>query len=461
MRFTGCILAYIRILQQAPVLKLDSNERIVRSTELFFSNQLKIPSFPLDLKSGRTSVLGSTALGAILAHSLLGELKAQDADMLQAAIDQALVLERTSTFRGHEMGVDEVLYGRTGLLWALLQMDEADGEGKVRWNEENLSTKKSILNILHVSIPKLCRTIIQAGLDGAADFVKQHGSEDSMPLMWSWIDSFYSLGLMHGITGILSVLLSTHLTRFEPKLLEEHGEEIAETITELCKISIKHNGQLPMSVPHWPSEETRVSPLVQICHGAPGLLMVLAFAGLNGPFARRFYKSFWVEALHIASRRVWEQGILSKGGGLCHGIAGNAWTLLVLHDAFDHGLIPVECIDACGEEVKRDLLKDGHLCGEWFLERAVAMLLECRNTRPFVDNDKYRWPDSPYSLFEGLAGTVCAWMEAALTVRAKMRKMELQNGGITSPTEDKEYWGILQAKLGFPGIGFSIDVEGC
>lgn len=434
----------------------------MHSTELFFSSQLKIPSFPLDLKSGRTSVLGSTALGAILARFLLGEPEAQDADTLQAAIDQALVLERTSTFRGHEMGVDEVLYGRTGLLWALLQMDEADCEGRVRWKEENSSAKKSILDTLHVSIPKLCRKIIQAGLDGATDFVKHHGSDDAMPLMWSWIDTFYSLGLMHGITGILSVLLSTNLTRLEPKLLEEHGEEIAGTVSDLCKISIKHNGQLPMAVPPWPSENTRVSPLVQICHGAPGLLMMLALAGLNGPFARRYYKSIWVEALHVASRRVWEQGVLSKGGGLCHGIAGNAWTFLVLHDAFDHALIPVECIDACGEEVKRDLLKDGHLSGDWFLERAVAMLLECRNTRPFADSDKYRWPDNPYSLFEGLAGTVCAWMEAALTVRTKMRKMELQNGGITSPrpTEDKEYWEILQARLGFPGIGFSVDVEG-
>lgn len=443
-------------------MKSDSNELIEHSTELFFSSQLKIPSFPLDLKSGRTSALGSTALGAILARFLFGEPEVQDADTLQAAIDQALALERTSTFRGHEMGVDEVLYGRAGLLWALLQMDKADGEGQVRWKEEVLSTKKSVLDIVHVNIPKLCRTIIQAGLEGAADFVKQHGSEDAMPLMWSWIDKFYSLGLMHGITGIISVLLSTHLIRSEPALLEEHGEAIAGTITELCKISMKHNGELPMAVPPWPSEETRVSPLVQICHGAPGLLMALAFAGLNEPFARRFYKPLWVEALHIASRRVWEEGILSKGGGLCHGIAGNAWALLVLHDTFDHGLIPLECIDACGEDVKKDLLRDGHSSGDWFLERGVAMLLECRNTRPFADSDKYRWPDNPYSLFEGLAGTVCAWMEAALTIRAKMRKMELQSDGITSPspTEDKGYWEILQARLGFPGVGFGIDVEG-
>jgi len=356
------------------------------------------------------------------------------------------------------MGVDEVLYGRTGLLWALLQMDEADAEGQMRWNEEKLSTKKSILDMLHVSIPKLCRTIIQAGLSGAADFIERHGSEDAMPLMWSWIDTFYSLGLMHGITGILSVLLSTHLTRFEPTLFEEHGEEIAGTITELCKISIKNNGQLPMAVPPWPSEKTRASPLVQICHGAPGLLMLLACAGLNRPFARRFYKSLWVEAVHIASKRVWEQGIVSKGGGLCHGIAGNAWTLLALHDVFDYAMIPVECIDGCGEEVKRDLLKDGHLSGDWFLERAVTMLLECRNTRPFADSDKYRLPDNPYSLFEGLAGTVCAWMEAALTVRAKMRKMELKNEGITnqSPTEDKAYWEMVQGRLGFPGVGLAL-----
>jgi hypothetical protein len=63
---------------------------------------------------------------------LLGEPEVHDANTLQAAIDQALVLERTSNLHGHEMGVDEVLQGRTGLLWALLQMEEADCEGRVR-----------------------------------------------------------------------------------------------------------------------------------------------------------------------------------------------------------------------------------------------------------------------------------------------------------------------------------------
>src|SRR5579859_1266839 len=109
MHFTGCILAHIRILHQARVLESDSNERIAHNTEFFLSSQPKIPSFPLDLKSGRTSVLGSTALGAILVRFLRGEPEVHHADTLQAAIDQALVLERTSTLHGHEMGVDEVL----------------------------------------------------------------------------------------------------------------------------------------------------------------------------------------------------------------------------------------------------------------------------------------------------------------------------------------------------------------
>jgi len=452
-------LTYIRILHQARVLGADSDGTISQSTELFLSTRLKIPSLPLDFKSGRTSVLGSTALGAVFVRFLLGKPEVQDSDALRTAIDQALALGRTSTLRGHEMGVDEVLYGRTGLLWALLQIDKADGEGQTRWeDDESLSTKKSILDISRVGIPKLCGVITQAGRDGATDFVKQHGSEDAMPLMWSWIDTFYSLGLMHGITGVLSVLLSNNLTRFHPKLLDEHGKEIAGTITGLCNIAMKSNGHLPMAVPRWPSEKARESSLVQICHGAPGLLILLAIAGLNEPFARRFYEPLWVEALHVASRKVWEQGILSKGGGLCHGIAGNAWALLMLHDTFEHALIPMECIGACREGVKKDLVKCGRLSGDWFLEMALAMLLECRNTRPFGDSEKYRLPDNPYSLFEGLAGTVCAWAEAALAIKAKLRKMEFEEKGIMSPssTKAKEDLEILEARLGFPGIAVSI-----
>lgn len=57
------------------------------------------------------------------------------------------------------------------------------------------------------------------------------------------------------------------------------------------------------------------------CHGAPGF--VTSLAGLDD--AR-------LDAVLVAAGElVWHAGPLAKGGGLCHGTAGNGWTFLELH----------------------------------------------------------------------------------------------------------------------------------
>ena len=60
--------------------------------------------------------------------------------------------------------------------------------------------------------------------------------------------------------------------------------------------------------------------LVQWCHGAPGF--VTSLATLDDPRLD--------EVLLAAGELVWMAGPLSKGGGLCHGTAGNGYTFLKL-----------------------------------------------------------------------------------------------------------------------------------
>lgn len=168
----------------------------------------------------------------------------------------------------------------------------------------------------------------------------------------------------------------------------------------------------------------------------------------------------------MAAERIWEEGILSKGGSLCHGIAGNAWPFLLLHDCFEYG-------KEQSERAKRNYkersgtsdvglagTKDA-LTGDYFLSRALALLLHARETRPYnrsaktVSND-YRMPDSPYSLFEGLAGTVCAWAEACAAIQTRLRKMELDDEGATpatTPEDDEIFEKLSLRQLGFPGLG--------
>lgn len=423
---------------------------------------LNIPVFPLDLMPGRPSPLVSTSLGALLLRfKQLEPKKEQDIEVLGGAIEQALTQPVTVEMRGRRMGGDEVLIGRAGLLWMLLEMSKqrfwtlnmgfdpiVDGEGDV----------KELVDIANEAIPKLARVIIAAGREGAEQFGKAHGEQGKMALMWPWIDDYVSLGSMHGITSILAALLDRQIEMLDGSI-KEYYPAIAETVTALCKVCMANDGHLPTSIPDWPSKTSRSSPLVQICHGTPGLLLLLAAAAQNLEFSNAYYKMEWIEAMHLGAQRVWEQGLLSKGGGLCHGIAGNAWPLLMLHDCVEFNYIPVKMVAECSDELRSIFMKDERPTGDWLLSRALAMLQECRNTRPFSSDEKYMMPDNPYSLFGGLTGTMSAWSEAVLAIQARLLHMKAMERALYEfpKGENKEvkmrWLKLLMDRLGFPGVG--------
>lgn len=111
--------------------------------------------------------------------------------------------------------------------------------------------------------------------------------------------------------------------------------------------------------------------LVHWCHGAPGAIYLLA----------KSYHLFGDRRYLVACEKVadiiWERGLLLKGAGICHGIAGNGYAFLILH----------------------------RLTGEpKYLHRANAF-------KQFLTHSEFkeraRTPDRPFSLYEGIAGTVC------------------------------------------------------
>lgn len=115
--------------------------------------------------------------------------------------------------------------------------------------------------------------------------------------------------------------------------------------------------------------------LVHWCHGAPGAIFM--FCRAYSVYSDRLY----IEAALRAGEVVWEQGLLKKGPGACHGIAGNAYALLELYN----------------------LTRDG----KW-LHRAVQFA-------SFMDSAQFRQgshiPDHPYSLFEGWAAATCLYAD--------------------------------------------------
>jgi len=85
----------------------------------------------------------------------------------------------------------------------------------------------------------------------------------------------------------------------------------------------------------------------------------------------------YLQACLLCGELTWQKGLLKKGPGICHGIAGSGYVFLLLYR----------------------LTSD-----EKHLHRALKFA-EFMQSQEFQQGAKT--PDSPYSLYEGLAGTVC------------------------------------------------------
>lgn len=381
--------------------------------------RIDVKSHPLDLPPGRPSPLSSPSLGACVLRIISGSAHDEDPKYLSSAIDFAIEQPMTVKLHGHDMGSDELLYGRAGLLWAILEIKRCSLK----------ESTEAAMKLVYDAVPRLVDTILDAGRRGAEIHAKANGPENALPLMWPWVDHFHSLGAIHGMTGILAVLVDPDLRSVCPSI-ESSYQAIADTITGFCKLCIENKGGFPMSVPAWPSATSTFR--FQICHGTPGLLVLLACARKNR-FLLRLQHDMWKEAEQMGGEAVWKHGLLSKGGGLCHGIAGNALPLIMLYDPL-------------------------HNSNSSLLSYGLAMLMEAQQTLPFstpeadsqttTDKRIYRMPDHPYSLFEGLAGTVCAWSEACVVIAARLKVLANESAGI-----DDDYLRYSTHRLGFPCIG--------
>lgn len=223
---------------------------------------------------------------------------------------------------------DELLYGRAGYLYAALLANRLAGRAVVPRAE----------------LDDLGRIMVASGRSGAR-----------AGLSFRWHGEAH-LGAAHGLAGILHVLFEL------PQVVKEAEAELRTAVEQLLAERLP-SGNLPPAA-EAPSDDS----LVQWCHGATGLVMVLvrAAAALNAPE--------YLEAAAAAAEVVWQRGLLTKGLGLCHGVAGNGYAFLTLHRATDDP--------------------------RWHhaaLSFARFMLTE--EGRALHDV-----PDRPHSLFEGLAG---------------------------------------------------------
>ncbi|OGE57867.1 hypothetical protein PENARI_c001G03266 [Penicillium arizonense] len=457
--FPGIALAFLRLDYQSSMLegtKETSTDYRQLGLQRIPSGLPEAPLLPSRLSpTGSSSPLTAITLRILAALAKEdwkngnANIAVEDISCLLDAVQMALKNEPLVAHDGRRIGGDEMIFGRAGLLWTLLN---------VRTHTFDEQTQKALTPVLG-KIPELIRVVIDAGRQGSKSYIEMNGDQEAHPLMYAWMEDHYCFGAVHGITGILAIILSA-----KPDELAEHLPVIGDSITALCKLSISSNGHLPMALP--PFSYGQRSELVQLCHGTPGLLILLAAALKNTALTRAHWDPSWDQAIYLGTERVWEEGLLSKGGSLCHGISGNAWPWLLLHHSFEY--LSKNMDDGREAYLQRAQVPtlpnpdvSQKLTGDFFLSRALAFMLHARETRPYntssTSSDKdYRMPDEPYALFEGLAGNVCAWADTCAVLQAKLRKMELVEQGICATSgvsKDEAFQEALRKQVGFPALG--------
>lgn len=139
-----------------------------------------------------------------------------------------------------------------------------------------------------------------------------------------WTQDMYGrvtqyLGAGHGFAGNADALL-----RGAALLSSAQCDTLLDRCAETLAATALRSGQTVNWRPRADHGEGEPPPLVQWCHGAPGMVTGLA----HYPRGRSAVVD---DLLLAAGHAVWASGPLVKGHGLCHGTAGNGYAFLALH----------------------------------------------------------------------------------------------------------------------------------
>lgn len=294
--------------------------------------------------------VGALALSIVLSYALRRSTEGDIVD-LETSLAKNELLDIGHRFvKGLRHSECEVLYGRAGYLGALAFVRAGTGDNMFGMN--------------------LARDLVGAIVMEGERVARAHSK--GLPLLWEWHGKTY-LGAIHGVAGILFTLLCFYE---EVSLIEGAVEKIKDTITKLGDMCFA-SGNLRSSIG---SERDK---LVHLCHGAPGhiLLLVKAYEVFDEP-------QYLESAERIATNVLCCRGLLKKGVGLCHGIAGSAYCFLALHRARRKAMAQSNSIAATTD-------------GKWLSWAHHFAKFAAGHVR-----ELYSVPDRPCSLYEGAAGLV-------------------------------------------------------
>lgn len=204
--------------------------------------------------------------------------------------------------------------------------------------------------VSHEEMARLVQIILRSGRRYSQE------NDSRIPLMYQYHGREY-LGAAHGVSAILFSLLQNELNENDTKDVKTSIDKILALQDDSGNFPSKYNKPEAHLV-HW-------------CHGAPGIIYLMAKA----------YKIFgdqkYLDSCLKCGDLVWEKGLLKKGPGICHGISSSGYTHLLLYRLTKN----------------QKHLHRAYKCAQFLVDE--RFLSEARQ------------PDRPFSLFEGLSGTIC------------------------------------------------------
>ncbi|CAJ0902428.1 14646_t:CDS:2 [Entrophospora sp. SA101] len=361
----------------------------------------------LKIAGDNVSLLCTTYLAGAL--SALDYSTSKHVGFLDTHVESLKHLKKLIT-KYHEIALNEdsneLLYGRVGYLYALKLIQNYCKDSKEIMELVNNEMIKEVWDKVFEEGKLFATKSKHDSDDEDYDYRDNVGNDEDMPpLMWSWHGKRY-LGAVHGVAGILAILLEFK------DLAEQHLDDLFKTLEWLTRQVSKKNGNYFISV------ESNRDDLVHVCHGAPG--MIPAFLKIHSLYPTNPLAPTLLNSCINASQIVWKYGILKKGlTGLCHNAIGNAYSFLLLYLA----------------------TKD-----ELQLQRALAIGLHAGNWEEETRKGSIKVPDRPWSLWEGLAGGVWYWADLNLIIK-NCQKNNSKDNNNNENFNDK----IIKEKVkGFP-----------
>lgn len=231
-------------------------------------------------------------------------------------------------------GTQSFLLGDAGLLMLQWSLDPGEAVAEQLLQVVRSNLRNPTLEQLWGSPGTLLAAIFMAEATGRAEWIEllregvqilwqQMEPHDEAGGAWLWVQDlegrrYPMLGAGHGFAGNVYPALRG-AAGLDPAQVKGYAERALQT---LQATALRDHGRInwhPMVAAA--DKANGKLPLVQDCHGAPGIICRLATAPRSAA---------WDELMLGAGELTWHAGPLTKGVAVCHGTAGSALAMLKL-----------------------------------------------------------------------------------------------------------------------------------